>query len=125
MLDTAESLLYRTLEALRTDIRNGVPVVVLEPSCASVFRDELTNLLPNDTDAQRLHRQTFLLSEFLDQHAKDVELPNLAMNALVHGHCHHKALMKMDAEERVLKRIGVDFRATGLGLLRHGGRIWI
>jgi hypothetical protein len=39
-------------------------VVVLEPSCASVFRDEMLNLFLENSDAVRLSRQTLLLSEF-------------------------------------------------------------
>ncbi len=39
----------------------GVPIVVLEPSCASVFRDELRSLFPSDERAERLRKQTFLL----------------------------------------------------------------
>ena len=43
----------------------GLPFVFLEPSCASVFRDELVNFFPTDDRAQRLREQTLLLSEFL------------------------------------------------------------
>src|SRR5438105_199322 len=64
-LDQAKKLLQDILQKLRNDIRAGTPVVVLEPSCAAVFRDELVNFYPTDPDAQRLSAQTFLLSEFL------------------------------------------------------------
>ena len=57
MLDTAKRLLRKDSRALRTEIAAGVPVVGLEPSCVSVFRDEMTNLLPRDRDAQRLARR--------------------------------------------------------------------
>ena len=46
MLDRAKSLLLNTLDVLELDLEAGIPVVVLEPSCASVFRDELPNLFP-------------------------------------------------------------------------------
>ena len=64
---TAKSLLREILTTLRPQIQAGVPVVGLEPSCVAVFRDELTNLFPDDEDAKRLHDQTFLLSEFLNK----------------------------------------------------------
>jgi Fe-S oxidoreductase len=51
----------------------------------------------------------FLLSEFLQQKAPGFEIPKLQRKAVVHGHCHHKALFKMNAETEVLKRMGVDF----------------
>ena len=61
--------LQRVMQALRPQLLAGVPIVVLEPSCASVFRDELPNLFPDDPLAQKLKQQTLLLSEFLEQKA--------------------------------------------------------
>ncbi len=65
MLDRAKKYLQRILHVLGPQIDMGLPIVVLEPSCASVFRDELVNLFPDNARADRLRRQTFLLSEFL------------------------------------------------------------
>ncbi|HVS96781.1 MAG TPA: FAD-binding and (Fe-S)-binding domain-containing protein, partial [Puia sp.] len=90
MLNTAKRLLRKILRTLREEIRNGVPVVGLEPSCVAVFRDELTNLFPNDRDAQRLRTQTFTLAEFLQKKAPHFRPPELVHEALVHGHCHQK-----------------------------------
>jgi Fe-S oxidoreductase len=95
--------------------------VVLEPSCAATFRDELTNLFPNDRRAQALSRQTLLLSEFFVQKAKDFRLPKLQRRALVHGHCHHKSIMKMTDEEEVLREMGVDFYAPAPGCCGMAG----
>jgi len=41
---------------------------------------------------------------------------------LLHGHCHQKALMKMDHEEALLRKTARRCIA-GLRLLRHGGTI--
>ena len=75
MLDRAKRLLLKILDTSRPEIEAGIPIVVLEPSCAAVFRDELINLFPNDDRAQKLSRQTFLLSEFLEKKAADFQLP--------------------------------------------------
>ncbi|MEW6473806.1 MAG: FAD-linked oxidase C-terminal domain-containing protein [Actinomycetota bacterium] len=104
----ARRLLQRTLRTLAADIEAGTPVVVLEPSCAAVFRDELVNLLPRRLDARRLATQTVLLSEFLDEHASDLRAPPLRRRALVQPHCHHKAVLGFDAEVRMLERLGLD-----------------
>jgi len=121
MLDRAKKLLLRTLDSLGPEIEAGVPIVVLEPSCAAVFRDELLNLFPNDSRAQRLSRQAFLLSEFLEQKAKHFNLPRLPRRALIHGHCHHKAVMKMTDEEAVLERMGIEFYAPAPGCCGMAG----
>jgi FAD/FMN-containing dehydrogenase/Fe-S oxidoreductase len=121
MLDRAQSLLLQILDELSPEIEAGIPIVGLEPSCVAVFRDELLNLFPHDERAKALSRQTFLLSEFLETHAKDFPLPKLDRKALLHGHCHHKSLMKMTAEESVLHRLGVDFQSPAPGCCGMAG----
>src|SRR5215472_7693735 len=76
MLKQARKMLERILEALRPQITAGIPVVGLEPSCISVFRDEMPNLLAHNKDAERLKQQTYLLSEFLVKKA-DYHPPEL------------------------------------------------
>ena len=109
MLETARHLLNQVLETLRPHIVAGTPLIGLEPSCVSVFRDEMINLLALNTDALRLKEQTFLLSEFLVKKA-DYRPPKLRRKAIVHGHCHHKSILKFDSEEELLKRVGLDFQ---------------
>jgi FAD/FMN-containing dehydrogenase/Fe-S oxidoreductase len=121
MLDRAQALLLQILDALSPEIEAGIPIVGLEPSCVTVFRDELINLFPSDQRAQALSRQTFLLSEFLEIYAKDFPRPCLDRKALLHGHCHHKSIMKMTAEEAVLSRIGVDFQSPAPGCCGMAG----
>src|SRR6202022_1943455 len=121
MLDKAKEYLRRILHVLGGEIDAGVPVVVLEPSCASVFRDELQNLLPTDSRATRLRKQTFPLSEFLERHAGDYEPPRLARKVLLHGHCHQKALMKMTDEESVLRKMGAELQALDSGCCGMAG----
>ncbi len=121
MLDLARRQLRQILDVLRPEIRAGTPVIGLEPSCASVFRDELTNLVPDDEDARRLQKQTMLLGEFLQHEAPDFQIPRLHRKALVHGHCHHKAIMKMDDEEDVLRKMELDFEGLDSGCCGMAG----
>ena len=121
MLDRAKNLLLKILGALETEIKQDVPIVVLEPSCAAVFRDELLNLFPNDERAHRLSQHTFLLSEFLEHKATHFPLPKLARKALVHGHCHHKSIMRMTDEESVLRKMGIDFQTPAPGCCGMAG----
>ncbi|MGH9581482.1 MAG: FAD-binding and (Fe-S)-binding domain-containing protein, partial [Bryobacteraceae bacterium] len=112
-LDQAKHNLEDILDALAPRITAGVPVVVLEPSCASVFADEMTNILPRNEDAHRLRSQTKLLSKFLVD-AKYAP-PTLKRKALVHGHCHQKAIFGTSAEEQILAKMGVDVELLDSG----------
>lgn len=120
-LDTAKRWLQNILDTIRPQIRAGIPVVVLEPSCAAVFRDELINLFPHDEDAKRLSRQTFLLSEFMEKRANGYQPPKLNRRAVVHGHCHHKAIMGMNDEEKVLSKLGLDAKILDSGCCGMAG----
>jgi FAD/FMN-containing dehydrogenase/Fe-S oxidoreductase len=120
-LHRAKTLLAQILDALSPELDAGIPMVGLEPSCMAVFRDELINLFPNDERARRLSQQTFLLSEFLEKHARNFELPRLDRKALLHGHCHHKSIMKMTDEEAILRRMGVDFQTPAPGCCGMAG----
>jgi FAD/FMN-containing dehydrogenase/Fe-S oxidoreductase len=121
LLDQAKQYLRRVLEVLAQEIDAGLPIVVLEPSCASVFRDELRNLFPEDARADRLRRQTFLLSEFLQRHAPDYQPPKVSQKMILHGHCHHKAIMKMTDEEALLRKTGADLRILDAGCCGMAG----
>jgi Fe-S oxidoreductase len=121
LLDQAKQYLRRVLEVLAPEIDAGLPIVVLEPSCASVFRDELRNLFPEDARADRLRRQTFLLSEFLQRHAPDYQPPKFSKKMILHGHCHHKAIMKMTDEEALLRKTGADLHILDAGCCGMAG----
>jgi len=121
MIDRAKSYLRQIMQVLGEQIDAGLPIVVLEPSCASVFRDELQNLFPAEERANRLRRQTFLLSEFLERHAPGYQPPQLSGKVLLHGHCHHKALMKMNDEESLLRKMGADLQSLDSGCCGMAG----
>jgi FAD/FMN-containing dehydrogenase/Fe-S oxidoreductase len=121
MLDMAKVYLQRVMKALQPQIEAGVPMVVLEPSCASVFRDELHNLFPDDPLANKLKEQTLLLSEFLEKKAPHYQPPRVSGKALVQGHCHHKSLLRFEAEDAVLKKLGLDCDVLASGCCGMAG----
>jgi FAD/FMN-containing dehydrogenase/Fe-S oxidoreductase len=120
-LDDAKELLVNILSSLKEDIESGTPIVGLEPSCVAVFRDELCNLYPNDENAQRLKVQTFTLAEFLQKKAPDFKPPTISGKMMVHGHCHHKAIMKMTAEQELFKKMNADVAIIDSGCCGMAG----
>jgi Fe-S oxidoreductase len=121
MLGLAKRLLRRILDTLGSDVRDGIPVVGLEPSCVSVFRDELVNLMPRDDVAKRLSAQTYLLSEFLARKAPAFDPPRLSAKAVVHGHCHQKSVLGFDDEVTVLEKLGLDYTVLDSGCCGMAG----
>jgi Fe-S oxidoreductase len=115
LLGPAKRTLSRTLGVLGEVIGAGVPVLVLEPSCAAVFRDELGKLMPRDERARSLAQQTVTLDELLAREAADWVAPRLGGRALMHGHCHHHAVIGVGGEQRLLEQLGLEVE-----LLRSG-----
>jgi Fe-S oxidoreductase/FAD/FMN-containing dehydrogenase len=125
-LSAAKSYLEKILRDLAPQIDAGLPFVFLEPSCASVFRDELINFFPLGSEfaarAQRLSDQTLLLSEFLVRYVPDFEPAQHSGEKIVlHGHCHHKSMMKMTDEVAILRRTGADVQLLDSGCCGMAG----
>ncbi|HJU17073.1 MAG TPA: FAD-binding and (Fe-S)-binding domain-containing protein [Stellaceae bacterium] len=120
MLDLAKRKLRQVIDALRPAIRAGVPVVGLEPSCLSVFRDELVNLFPDDPDAQRLCALSKTLCELLGER-EDWHPPPLAAKALVQVHCHHRAVLDTEAQQRLFAAMAVEQVPNGAGCCGQAG----
>jgi Fe-S oxidoreductase len=121
MLKTAKRLLRDILDSLREDIRGGVPVVGLEPSCVAVFRDEMVNLFPHDQDAMRLKKQVYTLAGFREKKAPGFKVPVFKARAKVHVHCHHKALFKTDHDKRLLDKMELDYELLDSGCCGMAG----
>ncbi len=106
LVDKARAEARRVLDALETWVARGVPVVGLEPSCLLTLRDEYGVLL-SGTDS--LAKDAFLLEEFLASEADagrlDLKLKPVGAAAILHGHCHQKALGAMGAVEKVLRLV--------------------
>ena len=105
-LEDANELLGEVLSYLRPSIQAGTPVVALEPSCLAVFRDEMLDLRPHDEDATRLSKQTFTLAEFLNH--ENYRPLRLRRSVVVHGHCHQKAIIGLDAEKQLFEAMDAE-----------------
>ncbi len=104
-LGAARNYLAAVLDRMIPQIDAGLPFIFLEPSCASVFRDELQELFPNDPRARRLRDRVWLLADFLAEKTPNVAAGTLVgQRVLIHGHCHHKAVFGGPASEISLLR---------------------
>ncbi len=109
MLREAKSEGEKTLHKLDDLIRQGMKVVVCEPSCASALVDDLPDLIDDAALADRIQGNVTMIDLFLleetDSGRLDIELTTDAKKILIHGHCHQKALFGTDAMKNLLGRI--------------------
>lgn len=120
-LDEARARLLRIVDMMRDDIEARTPVVFLEPSCLSVFRDELANLLPHDNKAAQLASLCMDLATYLENRPEPPSWRQLGKTALYHGHCHQKALFGTAASKRVLENAGVATQVLDAGCCGMAG----
>ncbi|WP_021599271.1 FAD-binding and (Fe-S)-binding domain-containing protein [Actinomadura welshii] len=130
-LGIAARVLRRTVRALAPRLREGVPVVGLEPSCTAVFRADAPELMegdPLEDDVRRLRDQTRTLAELLDEHQQETGgasplashgavagLDTPRVRAIAQPHCHQHAIMGFGADRRVLSRAGVEAEVLDAG----------
>jgi Fe-S oxidoreductase len=90
------------------EIEAGLPFIFLEPSCASVFKDEALEFFPDDPRAQRMSKQVWLLADWLAAKAPEWVTGRLeGAQVILHGHCHHKAVFGGPVNEiALLKKAG-------------------
>jgi FAD/FMN-containing dehydrogenase/Fe-S oxidoreductase len=122
-LSQARAYLANVIERTAAHIDAGTPFIFLEPSCASVFKDELLELMPNDPRAQRLREQVWLLADWLAAQAPDLVTGRLTgANILIHGHCHHKAVFGgMASEISLLRQAGAAVEPIQAGCCGMAG----
>jgi Fe-S oxidoreductase len=113
MLGRAKWRLEQIMRALGPAFDAGVPIVGVEPSCVAVFRDELRGLFPDSPRAIALSRLVLGLDAFLNR--AGVKPVRLDRRAVVHGHCHQKALSGMTDTEQLLQRAGMEAHVVDSG----------
>ncbi len=107
-LDEAKRYLRRILDSMKPEIEAGIPIIVLEPGCASVFKDELLNLFPNDWLAAKLSEQVVLFSQFIPATPPRQSHAGVPTKMILQTHCHEKSVLNPKAEPALLQSLGYD-----------------
>ena len=120
-LDMAKEYLENVMRILVPYIQSGASVIVLEPSCWSVLRDEIHGMFPDRPETKMIMENTFLLSEFLVQRT-DYQPPILHLGGVMHAHCHHKAIIKGgEHEQKLLEKMELGVRTLSDGCCGMAG----
>ena len=106
-LDRAKRHLQAIIRRLNDDIEAGTPIIVAEPACASVFKDELLNLLPRDRKAQQLSKQVTYIADFIAGRLDCFPRLRSGGSALVQAHCHHHSVIGFECELQLLATLGI------------------
>ncbi|MEX2375963.1 MAG: heterodisulfide reductase-related iron-sulfur binding cluster, partial [Dehalococcoidia bacterium] len=108
-LETARDWAAANVSLLAPYAARGIPIVGTEPSCILTLRDEYPDLLEG-AEVQNVAAQAMLVDELLARTLK--EHPDLAeqfrpvvATALLHGHCHQKAVAGMESTLSILAAI--------------------
>ncbi len=124
MLNEAKKNASINVDRLIGYASSGVPIVGLEPSCLLTLRDEYPDLLRSD-DARQVAGQSFLLEEFLlrerDAGRLTFNLQKKSGKALLHGHCHQKALVGNRETVAMLSWAGYDVEEVDSGCCGMAG----
>jgi FAD/FMN-containing dehydrogenase/Fe-S oxidoreductase len=108
MLDKARANARFNVDSIYPYVQRGAMLVGLEPSCILSFRDDYADLLGGDAKAKAIGENTMLIEEFVlhaQQQGASLELKRPPQKALLHGHCHQKALVGTRPAMQVLRSI--------------------
>ena len=124
MLGEAKNNAAWNVDQLAEYAERGVPIVGMEPSCLLTLRDEYPDFLRTN-DAKLVARNSFLLEEFLLQE-RDTGKVSLSFGAngrkaLLHGHCHQKALVGTVPTVALLKGAGFEVSEVDSGCCGMAG----
>jgi FAD/FMN-containing dehydrogenase/Fe-S oxidoreductase len=112
-LDAARKQLRRSLAALAGAVSEQLPVVVLEPSCAAVFRSDALELLPGDPRAQATAESVLTLAELLSR-TPGWQPPDLSgVSGVAQPHCHQHAVLGWETDAQLLADAGAAITRVG------------
>lgn len=103
LLNRAQKLAKKNVSIFAKKVNAEVPLIGVEPSTILTFRDEYPRLVnPSEKDkAQKLGENCLLIDEFISNEIKkgritSEQFTENKLDILLHGHCHQKALSKVE-----------------------------
>jgi len=112
-LDGARRQLTGAAAVLAPYVRDGIPIVGVEPSCTAVWRSDAPELLPDDANVRALDGAVLTLAEFLSKDP-DFVAPDLTGHTIVaQPHCHHASVIGWAKDRAILESTGATLVAVG------------
>ncbi len=124
MLNQAKENSAWNVDKLAPYAEKGTPIVGLEPSCLLTLRDEYPEFIRTSA-AKKVAENSFLLEEFVVREQKEGRLSlnssGHGKKALLHGHCHQRALVGTAPTVAVLKAAGYEVSEVDSGCCGMAG----
>jgi Fe-S oxidoreductase len=101
----------QNVERLQSLVRDGRPIVFLEPSCLSAIKEDLPDLLTGDDrqKARIIASRAVLFERWLEGELREgrtsASFKSGPARIVVHGHCHQKAMAELAPAKALLSRI--------------------
>ncbi len=115
----------QTMQRLDVFAQQGLPILCLEPSCASALAHDLPDLMDDPHMGRRVAERISMIDVFLDQQVaagRIAPLTAIPGPFLLHGHCHQKALFGTEAIHRHFQRIaGLEWDEVDSGCCGMAG----
>lgn len=123
--DKAKAWVDHNVALLAPYANQGVPIVGIEPSCILTLRDEYLTLASDARRAQILAAHAFTFEEFIVREVGEGRFKpkwrDKPGKALLHGHCHHKALVGNEPSLAALKLAGYEVEVIPSGCCGMAG----
>jgi FAD/FMN-containing dehydrogenase/Fe-S oxidoreductase len=105
LLDLAKRDGEKVLRRIDQQIPSGMPILCLEPSCASSLADDLPDLIEDEELGKRIAPRVVMVDEFL--YREGVKVKPKFKKLIIHGHCHQKSVFGIEGLRRLLPRAKV------------------
>ncbi len=123
--DKARRNVNHNVALLAPYVAQGIPIIGAEPSCILTLRDEYLTLAADKERAKLVAENSFTVEEFVVREmAAGRFAPKWKANpgkALLHGHCHHKALVGNESTVAALKAAGYEVEVIPSGCCGMAG----
>ena len=124
MLDQAKENAAWNIDKLAPYAEKGTAIVGLEPSCLLTLRDEYPEFVRTSA-AKKVAENSVMLEEFVMREQKDARLTlqstGRGKKALLHGHCHQRALVGTGPTVAMLKAVGFEVSEVDSGCCGMAG----
>ena len=123
MIDKARLNAQTNIGVLYPYASRGIPIIGTEPSCVSMFRDDYSDILPDDEKLKTVSRMFSTIEEFVLPHAAVLveKIDVSTEKVLAHTHCHQKAADANSGLHPVLRALGFESVDSGAGCCGMAG----